>query len=130
MMDWEKLTLSVQASKLGWEVVKPPFVRGESGVNHAFDFLATTSTVKYAFDVYQQITEIEVLNSYIKKVDTKSIVNLICVTGKTNDGASRLAEEYGMKVMRTAEIQAFFETLLLKKPNGTAKEARSPSEKN
>ena len=109
----EKLTLEVEAAKLGWKVVKPPRVRGTSGVEHSFTFLAMSGNLSYAFDVYDQVTEIEVLKSYARKFDTGSIVNLVSEGGTSSPQAQSLAKEYGMKILRPEEIRPFIRSALV-----------------
>ena len=114
----EKLTLEVEAAKLGWKVVKPPRVKGTSGVEHSFTFLATSGNISYAFDVYDQVTEIEVLKSYARKFDTGSIVNLVSEGGTSSSEAQSLAKEYGMKILRPEEIRPFFRSALVENNAG------------
>ena len=109
----EKLSLEVEAAKLGWYIVKPPRIVGNSGVEHSFSFLATSGRVKYAFDVYDQVTELEVLKSYARKFDTGSIVNLVSAKGTASAEAQSLAKEYGMKVLAPEEISPFFRSALI-----------------
>jgi len=109
----ERLTLEVEAANLGWTVVKPPRVRGISGVEHSFSFLATSGKINYAFDVYDQVTELEVLKSYSRKFDTGSIVNIVSSKGTASPEAQSLAKEYGMKILTPEEIAPFFRSALI-----------------
>jgi len=109
----ERLTLEVEAARLGWTVVKPPRVRGTSGVEHSFSFLATSGSIRYAFDVYDEVTEVEVLKSYSRKFDTGAIVNLVSSRGTISPEAQNLAKEYGMKILRSDEIAPFFRSALI-----------------
>jgi hypothetical protein len=109
----EKLELEVEAANLGWKVVKPPRVRGNSGVEHSFSFLATSGNINYAFDVYEEVTDLEVLKSYVRKFDTGSIVNLVSRKGTASSEAQSLAKDYGMKILRPDEISPFFRSALI-----------------
>lgn len=112
------LYLEVHATRLGLEIIKPPKLRGASGVEHPFSFLASGGKATYAFDVYDGVTETDVLKSFIKKFDTRTPVNLICTNGKASPAAVALAKEYDMKILKENEIAPFFDTLLLRKHNG------------
>ena len=120
----ERLTLEVEAARLGWTVVKPPRVRGTSGVEHSFSFLATSGNIRYAFDVYDQVTEVEVLKSYSRKFDTGAIVNLVSSRGTISPEAQSLAKEYGMKILRPDEVAPFFRSALISN-NAEQSEAKS-----
>jgi hypothetical protein len=109
----EKLTLEVEAAKLGWYIVKPPRIVGTSGVEHTFSFVASSGRMKYAFDVYDQVTELEVLKSYARKFDTGSVVNLVSTKKSATTLAESLAKEFGMKILWPEEIASFFRTALI-----------------
>lgn len=111
----ERLLLEVEASRLGWNVVKPPVVTGRSGVVHSFSFLATSGKMRYGFDVYDEVTEIQVINSFIKGFDTDVSVQIISSEGRATQSAKKLATEYRIKVLSEAELRTFFEEMLLKK---------------
>jgi hypothetical protein len=119
----EKLTLEVQAVKLGWKVIKPPVIAGRSGVDHAFSFVASTGTINYAFDIYEEVSEMEVLKSFIKKFDTGSVVNIICATGKVGPSAEKMAKEYDIRIFDATNASQFFQVFLIARPNGAAPNA-------
>lgn len=109
----EKLTLEVGSTKLGWEIVKPRRILGNSGVEHTFAFVTSSGRINYAFDIYDQVSEVEVMKSYLKKYDTEAIVNLVSTRGIATPGAQRLAAEYGMTILRPDEILPFFSSALV-----------------
>jgi hypothetical protein len=109
----EKLSLEVEASKLGWYIVKPPRIVGISGIEHTFSFVASSGRVKYAFDVYEEVTEMEVIKSYARKYDTGAVVNLVTTKGVSSPEGQRLAKEYGMTVLKSDEIAPFFRSALI-----------------
>jgi hypothetical protein len=121
----ERLTLEVEASKLGWYTVKPPRIVGNSGIEHSFSFVATSGHVKYAFDVYDQVTELEVLKTYARKFDTGSIVNLVSAKGTATSEAQNLAKEYGMKILRPEEVSPFFRSALIQNSPDQAEAKRA-----
>lgn len=109
----EKLSLEVEANKLGWKIVRPPRVRGSSGVEHNFSFVATSGRINYAFDVYDQVSEVEVIKTYARKYDTSAIVNLVSIKGESTPAGRRLAKEYGMTILKPDEIAPFFTSALV-----------------
>ncbi len=109
----EKLTLQVEAKRVGWNVVEPPAVRGDSGVVHSFSFLASKGAMTYAFDIYEAVTEMEILRTYIKKLDGKVFASVICTSGKWTESAEKLAKEYSVRILRNDEVEPFFDSLLL-----------------
>jgi hypothetical protein len=111
----EKLSLEVGSTKLGWEVVKPRKIRGISGIEHSFSFVTSSGRTNYAFDIYDQVTEVEVMKSYLKKYDTEAIVNLVSTKGTANPGAQRLATEYGMEILSPDEILTYFSSALVER---------------
>ena len=108
----EKLTLEVQSLRRGLTPRKPSTARGPSGIVHSFSFVASDEQSTYCFDIYDEVTEIEVLKSYIKKIDTGYPLNLV-VGGRVSPLASSLAKEYGMAVVRPNEIPEFFRSKVL-----------------
>ena len=116
----EKLLLEVQVKRLGWSTVKPSSVRGRSGTQHQFSYLASSGDVMYGFDVCDEVSEVEVLRSYIKGFDTGVTVEIVSREGKTTPVAKQLLREYGMKVLTEADIVPFFDDLLLRKAAGSA----------
>ena len=119
----EKLQLEIKASGLGWKALKPPVIKGNSGVDHIFSFVAESGETKYAFDIYDKITPVEVISSYVKMYDTDSLVNLVCPKGSIEDDARALAKQYGMDIVTAAEIGKLFETNLLR--TATARDIES-----
>ena len=111
----EKLLLEVQASRLGWSTVKPSSVRGRSGTSHQFSYLASSGDLLYGFDVCDEVSEVEVLRSYIKGYDTGVSVHIVSREGRTTQVAKQLLREYGMRVLTEADIVPFFDELLLRK---------------
>ena len=107
-MYYEKLALEVNANIAGLDIVKPPFVRGTSGVEHKFAFLASDRMNRYGFDIHNQVGEVEVLRSFIKRMDTGVEVFLVCLSGRPSPEGQRLASSYGMKVLNPAEAGDFF----------------------
>jgi hypothetical protein len=107
-MEFEKLSLEVSAAKAGLSAVNPHVLQGSSGVEHRFDLLFTDGSLNYAFDFYESLTEVEVLKSYAKKVDSECSVNIICPAGKAAKEAKKLAHSYNMRVITPESALAFF----------------------
>lgn len=107
-MEYESLTLEVSAKTAGYEVVKPPILRGRTGVDHKFSFVASSSGVNYAFDFYDTVDEIEVLKTYIKEFDTGAVVGIVCTGKGATDSAISLAQEYGMTVVSPEGLTSMF----------------------
>ncbi len=108
----EKLTLEVQSMRRGLTPLKPPTARGTSGIVHSFSFMAADKGMSYCFDIYDEVTEIEVLKSFIKKIDTGYSVSLVSGSKVSSMGRT-LAEEYGMAIVTPGEIPSFFRSQVL-----------------
>jgi len=105
---YEELALEVGASIAGLKVMKPPLIRGKSGVQHKFSFVASDDSAKYAFDVWHKVGEIEVLRTYIKEMDTETEALIICLSGRPTPEGKRLADEYGIEVLNPGDVGNFF----------------------
>jgi hypothetical protein len=108
----EKLTLEIQSLRRGLTPRKPPTARGTSGIVHLFSFIAADELMTYCFDIYDEVTEIEVLKSYIKKIDTGYAVSLV-TGGRVGPLGKSLAKEYGMAVVSPNEIPEFLRSKVL-----------------
>ena len=109
-MHFETLALEIHSSMAGWEVIKPPRCTGISGVEHRFSFLASKRGELHGFDLCQDVGEVEVLKAFVKEMDTKANVFLVCLKGRPTEKGSALANEYGIKVLSPADIGSFFDT--------------------
>ena len=107
-MYYEKLALEVGATVAGYQVTKPPRIQGASGVEHRFDFLASEGDKRYAFDIYNDVGEIEMLRTYIKKMDTGAETLVVCLSGRPKESAKELAENYGIPILGPKEVGDFF----------------------
>ncbi len=85
--------------------------------------------MKLAIDIYGEVTEIEVLRTYVKKLDTKVSASIICTSGKSSgssheqvsaryEAAERLARDYDMRILGSGDIAPFLDSILMKKQNG------------
>jgi hypothetical protein len=102
----ERLLLRVSAAEAGWDSVEPPTITGASGVVHRFAFLASRGSLKIGFDVYDEIDEIRVIQSYLKKLDTGASVALVCQRVHS-ERASKLAAEYGMAILEPDRAESY-----------------------
>ncbi|MDG7013160.1 MAG: hypothetical protein JRN11_05780 [Nitrososphaerota archaeon] len=98
-MEFERLAIEVGATKAGLKPVVPRTVQGESGVVHSFSLLFSDGGRVQAFDIYDSVSEIEVVKSYAKKLDTGCPVNIVCPEGNVTEGAGRLAASYGIRIV-------------------------------
>jgi hypothetical protein len=105
---YEELALEVSASIAGLRVVKPPVIRGRSGVEHRFSFMATDEKVNYGFDVWQNVNEVEVLRTFIKKLDTGVQSLIVCLSGRPSLEGKKLAGGYGIEVLTPGDVGNFF----------------------
>jgi predicted RNase H-like nuclease (RuvC/YqgF family) len=80
-------------------------------VSHRFSLLATTRGVSYGVDSFSEVGGIEVLKTFIKKIDTG--VNSVIVRGaaSASEEAERLAKEYGITILGRDELGGFFEQM-------------------
>lgn len=107
-LNYERLSLEVIAAKSNWQIVNPPTLAGRSGVTHRFDFVATHGQYSLVFDIYEELSETDVIKMYIKKLDTGASACIICHTERMTEGARKLAAEYGLKVVRSDNIKSAF----------------------
>lgn len=107
-MYYERLALEVGATVAGFNVVKPAAITGASGTEHRFTFVASEGSSTYAFDVYPEVGEVEILRTYIKKLDTGARTFVICLSGKPRAEALRVAECYGIELLGPKEVGDFF----------------------
>jgi hypothetical protein len=107
-MFYEKLAMEVNASIAGFEVVKPAAKTGNSGVTHRFTFLASDGSKTYGFDVCREVGEIELLRSFVKKIDTDVDVYLVCLSGRPSTTALNMAASYGIQIIGPKEAGDFF----------------------
>ena len=110
----ERLSLRISAERAGWDTVEPPTLAGASGVVQKFAFLAMKGPAKVAFDIYEDnVDGVDVVRSYIKKVDTGATVVVISSSGGRSEVASRLAESYGMPILSPDEAQSYLSTRII-----------------
>jgi len=108
-MYFEGLAVEIYATKGGLEAVKPPRMRGASGVEHRFSFLATQEGHSFGFELSPEVGEVEVLKAYAKQLDTGAKTYLVCLKGKPSQRGLELANEYRMRILSPGEIAQFFE---------------------
>ncbi len=119
-MYYEKLALEVGATVAGFNVVKPPLLEGESGVEHKFTFVATDGDVAYAFDVYPEVGQVEILRAYVKKMDTGARTYVVCLSGRPTPEASGLARIYDVGILGPKEVGDFFSSKIVQKMRPTS----------
>ena len=108
-MYFEGLAIEIYATKAGWEAVKPPRIRGASGVEHRYSFLANNEGRSCGFELSSEVGEVEVLKAYAKQLDTGVKTYLVCLKGKPTQAGADLAKEYGMVVLGPGDIAPFFD---------------------
>jgi len=107
-MYYEKLALEVGATVAGLDVVKPAVISGESGTDQRFTFVAADGSDMYAFDIYTDVREIDILRTYVKKMDTGAKAFVVCLSGRPDAKAKELARNYGIDVLSPMEVGDFF----------------------
>ncbi len=112
-MYYERLALEVGATVAGFNVVKPAIIRGASGTDQKFTFVASDGPEMYAFDVCSEAGEVEVMRAYVKKMDTDAKVFLVCLSGRPSPKARDLARNYGIDVLSPMEVGDFFSTRIV-----------------
>jgi len=105
---FEKLALEVNAAASGLDVVKPAVLKGRSGTDQKFTFLATDGPVMYAFDIYPEVYEKEVMRTYLKKLDTGAETYIVCLQGRPTIEAAELARRYGIEVLGPGSVGDLF----------------------
>jgi hypothetical protein len=105
---FEKLALEVNAAASGLDVVKPAVLKGRSGIDQRFTFLASDGPVMYAFDIYPEVYEEEVMRTYLKKLDTGAETYIVCLQGRPTVGAAELARKYGVEVLGPGSVGDLF----------------------
>ena len=124
-MSYERLALGVGATLAGLNVVKPAVIRGESGVEHKFTFVAASGSQVYAFDIYAEVGEVEVIRTYIKKLDTGATTSVVCLSGKAKPEAQDLSASYGIDILGPKEVEDFFSkrvSQMANPPRGSAEQ--------
>jgi hypothetical protein len=121
-MYFELLALEIHATMAGLKVIKPPYCKGESGVNHRFSFLAEDDNITYGFDIYDDVSQEEVLRTYTKKLDTKAYPFIVSLRGKAKPEVAALADDYGITILGPADIDNFFSWMTV-----AQKETQSPA---
>ncbi len=105
MREREASRFDAIAAKMGWQKAGPsPTLAGKSGVMHSFDYLATDGQNLFAFDVYDQLGEVEVLKTGIKKIDTGVSTSIVCLSGNITEQARKLIADYKLKVFLGDEL--------------------------
>lgn len=117
-MYYEKLALEVGATVAGFEVMKPPTLMGASGVMHRFSFAAAEGDTVYGFDIYDDVGEIDIIKSYIKKMDTGARVFVVCLRGRPGPQAVELARNYDLEILGPKEVGDFFEERIVRQIQG------------
>lgn len=94
-------------TKLGYEAVTPFVMKGNSGVEHAFDMLLTRGDRRIAMDILtsdKPILQIEVIKEYVKILDAKVDLYLVVIPELSED-ARKLAESYKVNVIESHSLQ-------------------------
>jgi len=107
-MYYEKLALEVGATVAGLDVVKPAVISGESGADQRFTFVAADGDEMYAFDIYTDVRETDILRTYVKKMDTGANTFVVCLSGRPDAKAKELARNYGIDVLSPMDVGDFF----------------------
>jgi len=126
-MYYEKLALEVNAGASGLTVIKPAVLTGKSGYDQKFTFVATDGASNYAFDIYTEVSEREVMRSYLKKLDTGAETYVVCLQGRLTPEAAALAREYGLGVLGPGSVGDFFNKRITQQLRAMAQPLRQSS---
>ena len=107
-MSYERLALEVGAEVSGCEIVRPAVIRGTSGTDHRFTLLAADGARMLAFDIHQEVGEVDVLRTFVKRMDTGVEIFIVCLSGKPRERAKELCDSYGIVVLGPREVGDFF----------------------
>ncbi len=86
---------------LGYNIIVPGKIKGESGVEHEFDIVAIANHKPIAIDIIlsdKPITRMEIVRKYVKIFDAKIKVYIIAIP-KLDSEASDLASSYKINVI-------------------------------
>ena len=120
-MYYEELALEVGARIAGLKVLKPPVLRGKSGVEHRFSFLAADDNTSFGFDVWQNVNEIEVLRTFIKKLDTGVQALIVSLSGRPSPEGKKLVASYGIEVLSPGDVGNFFSKRITQQIRATSR---------
>jgi len=101
------LDLEIYADRAGWTAV-PPFHMGKSGNCEKFKFLAMDGTYYCGFDIYENVREEDVRETYRKKKETGVYTVIINLHGETAERVARLADDLGISILSREELKTFF----------------------
>jgi hypothetical protein len=107
-MYYERLALEINATIAGLDIKKPSVLKGASGVEHRFSFLATDGKRFYGFDISPEVGEVEILRSFVKRIDTNAETYVVCLSGRPSTDAQRMAAKYGISVLTPGQVGDFF----------------------
>ena len=107
-MEFELLTLEVSARAAGFSITRPPILKGKSGVEHRFSLLVSDGAHSFAFDFYESVTEVEVLQSYVKKFDTGASTRIVYLGERPSEEARYLAADLNMGIFRSEDFSTIF----------------------
>ena len=100
--------IAAGATRIGWKAVFPPTLRGSSGVEHTFGFLARGSGLMHAFDFQELATEQSMVAAFAKKFDTRADIIVVTTSGKASEGAKDLSSVYEIDIIAPPGISDFF----------------------
>lgn len=119
-MEFEKLALEVRAHFAGLSVIKPPFVVGSSGVRHRYTFLVSGGPELFAFDFYEKLGVMEVIQTFAKKLDTNATACIVNLGGRIDSKTLQLASVCGIDIIGPEDIQNLFTREAVRVPNASA----------
>ena len=114
-MYYEKLALEVGATVAGLTVVKPSVVRGASGIDQKFTFVASDGSTNYCFDLNQDVGQVVILWTYVKKMDTGAEAFAVSLSGSPKAEAKELAKFYGIDILSPSEVGDYFSNRITQK---------------
>ncbi len=103
---WQRLLLQVESEKAGYTTITPPVIKGQSGVTHRFSFLCESNMTKLGFDIYNSLNQVEVVTTYIKKLDTGARCFILNLGETPDEPTTRLITEYRIPVLAGGGIES------------------------
>ena len=127
LYNFERAQLEALAAKWHWQIVDPPALVGSSSVLNKFLFVAIDGQYTRFFDACDNLSEEEVLITYIKEIDlseyteelnTKPAAYIICRTQEMTEKVGKMLKEYEMVPLPSDNLEsALLKEIRLESPS-------------
>lgn len=92
------------ARKFCYDVITPPALKGKSGIVHSFSLLLASKGKLAGVDIHEIVGEVEVLKTYVKKLDTGVSAFLVSTNGNPALETRALSEAYDVRIFTRSEL--------------------------